>query len=467
MSPFELSKKKRTPHGRVRLVVAAIVLGLGASSPAPGAEPERVGPLSLPGVDGRPATVRFEDARVTLVNFWATWCLPCRKEMPRLDKLFRDYRPKGLQVVGVAVQSGEPPLVKEFLEENIGVSYTILVGDIDVMERFGEAEIVPTTYLVGPDGGILTRHYGVTQDFEAQIEAEILARLGGPAPEPPAEERPQVPKAPLTAADRRVLDALIEDWSLPEHFSPVDLVMRNLGIAPAPAARVRLGRHILDAEDLHPALDKFGPVSVVLSKEEKMVVTALLRREKDGAPIPTMQELAVMTGARTGEIPVSLEILEELGFLEPSSGGPGVGMRVSRGLAGTAEPIDLAATIVAEPSAKPFSVASLPRYLSALVAAPPEGRVTIDGLCSHCVSKVQVVMEKGQVVLPTSAVLLLGGGGYDALFLSPAHLQEWFREHAEMKDLPHEELGRFVQTLHDQPVVATSGAVRLSTRASR
>lgn len=464
MSPFKRMTNGALTPVVMTILIAAWVLAASAQLPARGSEIGTVGPLELPGLDGKPAKVDFDRAKVTIVNFWATWCMPCRQEMPQLDKLFQRYKSKGLQVVGVAVQSGEPSDVKEFLDENIPITYTALVGDLDVMERFGDAEIVPTTYLVGAGGRILARHYGVTRDFEEQIEGEILTHLGLAAAAP--EGAPTAPPVALTASDRRVLATLQEDWARPEHLSSVDLAMQNLGLAPTPEARVRLGRHILDAEEVSAAVSRYGPVSVVLSKQEKMILRALLDRERDGAPIPTVQELAALTGERTAAIQVSFDILEELGVVEPSPGGPGVGMRVVRSLAESADPVDLAATIVTEPSGKPFAVGSLPRYLSALVAAPPAGRVVIDGLCSHCVSRVQIVMEKGHVVLPTSAALLLGGGGYDALFLSAAHLQEWLREHPAMKDLPHAELTKFVEALHERPEVALSIPAR-PIRAAR
>ena len=233
--------------------------------------------------------------------------------------------------------------------------------------------------------------------------------------------------------------------------------MRNMGMSVSTEARIRLGKYVRDSEGLHRVLDAYGPIVVILSRDEKMIIRALLVRQKAGEPIPTIQELASLTGSRIKTLPAKLEILESLEFLEPYPEGQGVGMRVVESLAGFMDPMDLAATTVTLSEKKPFGIASLPRFLRDMVTSPPQGRVVVDGLCSHCVSKIRVVLETGRVVLPTSAALLLGGGSYDALFLSKAHLDEWLKDNPTMIDLPRLELTGFVQSLHERPEIVFLG----------
>jgi thiol-disulfide isomerase/thioredoxin len=137
-------------------------------------------PLHLPDLDGRMVAVDYADARLTLVNFWATWCLPCVEEMPQIERLAEKYGPLGFMAVGVVLESGEPAQVRDFLaREMLGGSYTILMGDDEIAAAYGNIQIIPTTYLVGPGGEILGTYLGATERFEEEIGAEIEAYLSG------------------------------------------------------------------------------------------------------------------------------------------------------------------------------------------------------------------------------------------------------------------------------------------------
>jgi len=149
-------------------------IALAAAGLASAAEFKTAPPLSAPGLDGKPIQVKYADARVTLVNFWATWCLPCREEMPAINRAFQKYRDRGFRAVGLALQSGEPAEVKEFLEgRKLGLAYPILMSSEDLAERFGDIEIIPTTYLIGPKGEVLKSYFGLAGDFEKTLGAEI------------------------------------------------------------------------------------------------------------------------------------------------------------------------------------------------------------------------------------------------------------------------------------------------------
>lgn len=113
------------------------------------------------------------DGSVVLVNFWATWCAPCREEMPMLAALYREHVADGLQVVGIALD--DVAAAREFAAE-LGIDYPVLVGSTDVMavaRLYGNVSgMLPYTVLIDRDGVIRWTRLGVLE------EAELQRRLG-------------------------------------------------------------------------------------------------------------------------------------------------------------------------------------------------------------------------------------------------------------------------------------------------
>jgi cytochrome c biogenesis protein CcmG/thiol:disulfide interchange protein DsbE len=170
------------------VVAAAVLLTLRAPRGqllvgAPVAEPtagdDRVGKTApdfeLSALDGR--RIRLSDfrGRVVLVNFWATWCAPCRVEMPWLTEFDARYRDRGLTVLGVSVDDGGRERVEKFARER-RVGYPILLNNGDVDLRYGGVRFLPQTFFVGRDGRITRRVYGIRT--HADFEADIRRALG-------------------------------------------------------------------------------------------------------------------------------------------------------------------------------------------------------------------------------------------------------------------------------------------------
>lgn len=150
-------------------------------SPVHGAEPALQIPadLRVSELSGKVSRLDFTASKLTLVNFWATWCMPCREEMPEIVKLLKKHGNGGFRAVGIALESGEPADIKAFLEENksLGITYPIYVGDDAVSEAFGGIEMVPTTYLVNQRGQVVKRYLGVNERFAERVGAEIKKAL--------------------------------------------------------------------------------------------------------------------------------------------------------------------------------------------------------------------------------------------------------------------------------------------------
>jgi thiol-disulfide isomerase/thioredoxin len=122
---------------------------------------DSVDAYTLPDIDGQTTAFAKWHGKVLLVNFWATWCAPCRKEMPMLAREQAEHAQDGLQIVGVAMD--QPPSASRFLKQ-MPVGYPILIGiDADPVPTttFGDtAGLLPYSVLIGRDGRILKTKLG-------------------------------------------------------------------------------------------------------------------------------------------------------------------------------------------------------------------------------------------------------------------------------------------------------------------
>ena len=112
-----------------------------------------------------------------LVNVWATWCPPCREEMPALQALHERYHQRGLRVVGVSIDSrGAEPAVRAFLAEG-GITFTILHDATDAVSRQFRTIGVPETFLIDPSGHIVRRWIGRFDPLAPDVLRDVEALL--------------------------------------------------------------------------------------------------------------------------------------------------------------------------------------------------------------------------------------------------------------------------------------------------
>src|SRR5579862_2482526 len=151
-------------HARKAGSTAGVRAGL--SKPAPD--------FSLESLDGK--TMRLSDLRgkAVLLNFWATWCGPCKIEMPWFVDLQKQYGDQGLQIVGVAMDDASKEDIAKFAKD-MGVNYPILIGKESVGDEYGGVPALPESFLIARDGKIVDKIIGLRG--KAEIEDAVKKAL--------------------------------------------------------------------------------------------------------------------------------------------------------------------------------------------------------------------------------------------------------------------------------------------------
>ena len=131
--------------------------------------------LNLVDLDGRTISNASLAGKVVLLNFWATWCGPCREEIPMLAALQKHYGDR-LAIIGLSIDESSPEDVKAFAAA-LGVNYPVAMSTRDLEEQFGGITAVPSTFVVDPQGRILQRHLGLLRGPRTEHEVRLLAGL--------------------------------------------------------------------------------------------------------------------------------------------------------------------------------------------------------------------------------------------------------------------------------------------------
>jgi len=116
--------------------------------------------FELATLDGK--NIKLSDLRgkAVLLNFWATYCGPCKIEMPWFVELQKEYGPQGFQIIGVAMDDASTEDIAKFAKD-MGVNYPILLGKDSVADSYGGVAVLPTTFFVDRDGKVIAREFGL------------------------------------------------------------------------------------------------------------------------------------------------------------------------------------------------------------------------------------------------------------------------------------------------------------------
>ena len=126
--------------------------------------------FELVSLDGRKIKLSEFRGKAVILNFWATWCAPCKIEMPWFVDLQKHYGSDGLAILGVAMDDSDPQKIAEFASE-MGVNYPVLLGTNKVSEAYGDVEYLPTTFYINRQGQIVGKVAGLIGKAEIEDDA--------------------------------------------------------------------------------------------------------------------------------------------------------------------------------------------------------------------------------------------------------------------------------------------------------
>jgi thiol-disulfide isomerase/thioredoxin len=180
-TPGPAAGGKRNPLALVVVaIVAAAMLYVGfhmarRSGPAPPLTKSGPAPdFTLQSLDGKSMSLSELRGKAVLLNFWATWCAPCKIEMPWFIDLQKQYGAQGLQIVGVAMDDSSKEDIAKFAKD-MGVNYPVLLGKEAVGEAYGGVPALPESFFIGRDGKIVDKIIGLRG--KAEIEDSIKKAL--------------------------------------------------------------------------------------------------------------------------------------------------------------------------------------------------------------------------------------------------------------------------------------------------
>lgn len=169
----ELTKSAGSPKtasGAAAADSGAVQLIRFASNPQP------VPPFLVNDLDGDIISTAEWHGKVVLVNFWATWCPPCREEIPALIRLQNDYKDR-LQIIGVSMDDDDDSKAVAEFAKQAGINYPIVMASREMIEEYGGVPALPTSFVINTNGGVVQKHVGLHEPAEYEAEVRSLLAL--------------------------------------------------------------------------------------------------------------------------------------------------------------------------------------------------------------------------------------------------------------------------------------------------
>lgn len=157
---------------KVPVLLVLLLVLLGGCKPQPSINPSAhpVAPeFSLTDINGQKLDLTGYRGKIVLLDFWATWCAPCKTEIPHFIDMQNKYGPQGLQIVGLSMDDSAGPVKKFYADQKI--NYPVAIADDKLAEAYGGVLGLPIAFLIDRDGRIIAKHTGETE--AAVFEKEI------------------------------------------------------------------------------------------------------------------------------------------------------------------------------------------------------------------------------------------------------------------------------------------------------
>jgi peroxiredoxin len=171
----------------VSLVLASAVLAIGCSRRTVAKNRKAAPEFSLKDANGRTVHLSDYKGKVVLLDFWATWCGPCKVEIPWFMEFENRFKDQGFAVLGVSMDEDGWGAISPYVRER-KMNYRVLLGDDKVSTSYGGLDALPTTLLIDREGNIASVHEGVSMGKE-EFKNAIVQLLGSPSVSAPAASR--------------------------------------------------------------------------------------------------------------------------------------------------------------------------------------------------------------------------------------------------------------------------------------
>ena len=142
-------------------------------------DPDSAPDLKVKDLDGRELTLQTYKGRVVLLNFWATWCGPCRAEIPSLIRIQEAYKDR-LQIIGMDVDDDDAERLRAFAKDK-GINYPVAMTSVPVRIAYGGIGALPTLFVINPEGKMVQKHVGLFDPALYEIEVRALLNMPVPA----------------------------------------------------------------------------------------------------------------------------------------------------------------------------------------------------------------------------------------------------------------------------------------------
>jgi thiol-disulfide isomerase/thioredoxin len=137
--------------------------------------PEPAPPFLLRDINGKIVSTADWKGKVVILNFWATWCPPCREEIPELVRLQEKYKDR-LLIVGASEDDDGPEKVEQFVQQH-GMNYPVVMATKELIDNYGGVPALPTSFIIDPQGRVVTKHTGLYEYDVYEREVRALAGL--------------------------------------------------------------------------------------------------------------------------------------------------------------------------------------------------------------------------------------------------------------------------------------------------